>query len=656
MSDVESRDVESQVEALLASGDLPAAAAIVLDAGDAQRAAVLYERACDFESAARAAIVAGEPREAVRLAVLGNDDALCERAVDVLVGAGDDERSRRVATDLVARAYHRHGARIFQAVGDHDHAAEAYERAGLALAATKAFDAAGRPADAARVLEAAIRGGHEEDVDRLRVALGTLYARHGKHQAAVRVLQRLDASSEHRRKALGVLVGSLEALGLRQALADLEGELARRGIDRHAPQPATPSDSGGATMLFGRYRVEREVASTAHARLLLAQDTLRGEPVALKILASKGMGTGRDALARFVREAKALARLRHPSVVPMRAFIEEGPAIVLAWMGGGSLADLLAKEAISPARALEIVRAVLDALAEAHRLGVLHRDIKPANVLFDEGGAARLADFGAAHLAASEATVTVGAIGTAAYMAPEQRAGRAASVQSDLYGVGVMLFEMICGHLPGRGVSTRVSEAHPDLGEPHDALLARLMAPEPDDRPAGALAARRALEALAWSPRRFDRAQATGPSPLAAMEDGERLVPARGAGDAHDSWLGRDVVRRPLDEATLAHAGAFARAGHPSLATVLRTDREAGEIWLEAPRGRPLSQGIALTPMQIESLREALQALHRAGGRHGFVDRDHVFVTETMVLLAFPREVVDGGADDDERLLRELLA
>src|SRR6202040_1575115 len=89
--------------------------------------------------------------------------------------------------------------------------------------------------------------------------------------------------------------------------------------------------------------------------------------------------------------------------------------------------------------------AVLSALGEAHRLGVLHRDVKPANVLFDDAGVARLGDFGVAHLGDLSTTATAGVIGTLAYMSPEQREGRPATAESDVYAVGAILFEMLAG-------------------------------------------------------------------------------------------------------------------------------------------------------------------------------------------------------------------
>jgi serine/threonine-protein kinase len=516
------------------------------------------------------------------------------------------------------------------------------------LLAARAWEKAGQPAKAARVLEAALRAGGDADPDRLRVALGTLYEAHGKHQAAARVLQLVAETSEHRRAALGVLLRTLAALGLRQAIRDLEPELRRRGVDGAAPERVSQPSTDA--MLYGRYRIVREVATTPHARLIEAVDTLNGVPVAVKIMASSARGTGRDALARFVREAQALTRLRHANVVPLYDFVAEGPAMVLAWMRGGSLRDLLDREAMSPARAAEIARAVLDALSQAHRLGILHRDVKPSNLLFDEAGTAKLADFGAAHMATSDATVTVGEIGTVAYMAPEQRRGHAATVASDVYAVGVMLHEMLTGAVPAQSGAIALSAAHPDLDEGHEALLARMLAREPGDRPSSALDVRHAVEALVWSTRVMPRSARV---PVERAVEHERLIEPRRGGDRHDVTLGRDVLLRPLDADSLARASAFARAAHEALPTVLRADR-AGWLWIDAPRGRPLSQGLTLDDAARERLRSALTALHEAGGVHGAVDRDHVFVHAGAAYLAYPPRLASCAPQDDLRALAAL--
>lgn len=625
------------VTKLVAEGDLLGAAARLSEAGAEERASRLYERACAFDRAADAATRAQRWGDAVRLAVLSGQGPLIRRVSSELVAREPKQRVRHVAETLGSRGEHVHAAPLLEAIGDHERAAESYARAGRVQLAAEAYDRAGQPAPAARVLEAAIRSGTDDDPDALRAQLGELYARHGKHRAAVRVLQQVPTSSPVRARAVAVLAGSLEALGLGQARRDLEEELARHRVEARPSQPR--ADQGGHdAVLFGRYEIVREVATTPHARLVEATDKLTGERVALKIMASHARGTGRDALQRFVREARALQQLRHPNVVPLRAFVEEGPAMVLAWMGGGSLRELLDREVISPARAAEVCRAVLDALGEAHRLGILHRDIKPSNLLFDEGGTARLADFGAAHMAESNATVTVGAIGTVAYMSPEQRAGKQASVQSDLYGVGVLLYEMLTGELPPSARPVTVQPHHPDLDATHDRVLNQLVAERPADRFASALDARRAIERAAWATRLAKRT-ITGPlvteaRPTPAADT--RCAPPQRGGDRHDSWLGRDVYVLSL-ERHLPRAAAFARADHPALPTILRADADSQEIWVEVMSGRPLSQGLSLTPAQVDELRSALQTLHRAGGAHGAVDDHHVYVHAGCARLAFPR-------------------
>jgi len=634
----------------VAAGDLEAAAERWLAAGHPGRAVVLLERACLWERAAAAALDAGDPGAALRLAAIaGGSTNIAERAIRVAAELRD---ARRIAADLAGRGHHHHAGRLYEAVEDDLAAAEAFSRAGDVSLAARAYDRAERPAEAARLLEAAIRDAARSDGDPLRIELGALYARHRKYDASVRVLQHL--ASPRPRRGLTLLAHCLKALGLRQALDDLGEELAARGVtEKDVAEAVTKATERTEALLYGRYRTVEEVAVTPHARLMRAVDTVSGDTVAVKVLASQGVGTGRDALARFVREAEALAKLRHPNVVPLHDFIEAGPAMVLAWMPGGSLRDLLDREPFSPARAAEIARGVLDALAEAHRLGILHRDVKPSNLLFDGGGTARLADFGAAHLASSQATVTAGAIGTVAYMAPEQREGRAATVTSDLFAVGVLLHEMLTRRLPsGDPGEIRLSLEHPDLSPAHDALLARFLEPQPGDRFASALEARQAVEALDWSTRVVEQSRrAQGPLPRHSDPQAGRLGPARRRGDAHDLWLERDVQMLAWDE--LARAAAIARIGHPALPTVLRADAQAEQIWVEVPRGRPLSQGLSLPPTERAALAAGLEALHAEGYAHGALDPAHVFLHAGRVSIAYAVSP-DACPEDDRRALDAL--
>jgi serine/threonine-protein kinase len=651
-------ELEARVEALVAVGDLAQAAALALEGGAAARASLLFEQACNYLEAARAAAAAGDLARAVRLAALSGDDALGAELRARLVAELGQDAGRRVALDLSARSHHLQAAALLCDLGDGLAAAQEFERGAAAMSAAECYRAAGRPAEAARVLEAALRGEPRDEADRLRAMLGALYAEHGKHQAAVRVLQQVAPASVFRASILAPLARSLEALGLRQARRDLEPELERQGVDPAAEEPAAAEPASGTT-LYGRYRVLSQVASTPHARLLQAEDLLRGHVVALKLFASQSSGTGRDALERFVREARALSQLRHPTVVPLHDYLAEGPAMVLAWMAGGSLRDLMDREPLSPARAMEITRTLLIALGEAHRLGILHRDIKPSNILFDEAGSARLSDFGAAHMADAEATVTAALIGTVAYMSPEQRMGRAASIGSDLYSAGVLLYEMLTGELPEGEI--RLGDHHPDLQPAHDALVARFIAERPEDRYRDAMVARAELEALPWSTRIVPRARPKRVSerPPAATSEG-RLGPSAhgdrgGFRRLHDRWLERDVLVAVLDDEALALARVFAAADHPAIDPVLRLDSGERELWIAAPLGEPLSHGGGLSPDDVLRVSAALEALHHNGGVHGCIDGDHLYCHAGAVFVAYPTAPApDASAAGDRRALESL--
>jgi serine/threonine protein kinase len=260
-------------------------------------------------------------------------------------------------------------------------------------------------------------------------------------------------------------------------------------------------------------------------------------------------------------------------------------------------------------------------------------------VLFDDAGVARLADFGVAHLGDLSATATAGVIGTLAYMSPEQREGRPATVRSDLYGVGAVLREMLTGERPRLSEASRTlpSAVHRDLDTRHDEAVLRLVAEDAAERPDDAFAARRALLLLPW-PHSVER---PAPRPLPVKKASVRPAPMRldvsPDGEAFDLWIDRPIERVRLDERALTRARVFVRASHPALQLVLRVDRDAGEIWLEKPRGQPLAR--PLTQAERSTLRAAIEALHAAGAAHGRVDRRHVTVDGAGgVILSFARD------------------
>lgn len=630
------------------------------------------EADCDFAGAAREALLAKDPRRAIRLAALGGDDATARQAIEEIVATEQRAKAIGVAGDLSSRGAHRFAAMLYARLDAHEEAAEAFSLANQALDAAEHYERASKPADAARALETALRRNPEHAAARL--ALGALLVRHGRVEQAIKTLQQIDVSAPERWTALPMLARAFEQTGLLDAAREAREEMERLGIAKDTVgQDAHVSPKGrstGAVVLYGRYEVQREIATSAHARLVEAIDRITSERVAVKIFAGLIEGAGRDALQRFEREARALERLRHPNVVPLRQYVPEGPAIVLMYMRGGSLADKMRAGPMAPARAIEIALLVLSALGEAHRLGILHRDVKPANVLFDDAGTAMLSDFGAAHLGDVSSTATAGAIGTYAYMSPEQRIGKSAEITSDIYAVGAMLYELLTGdaaepHRAGWNDIAAPSTKNAELTREHDDVIAKFLADEPAQRPADAFDARRVLSSLRWS----DKVPApwltkTNTVERPQKEEAERLGSPRWLGDGrdmgslrHDDWLDREVLVLPLDEDSLQRARAFARLGHPMLPTVLRVDRSTQQIWV-AP---PLGVALADKPRKVRRdvfvrFVEAIQALGTAGGGHGYVDLQHLYWFAGELQLAWPRKPAYSDASAADLAAVEKLA
>lgn len=625
------------------------------------------EADCDFAGAAREALLAEDPRRAVRLAALAGDDATAREAIEAIAERIMRLKALGVATDLSSRGAHKYAAMLYARLEAHEDAAEAFVLAHQALDAAEHFERAGKPADAAKALETALR--RNPDDAPARLALGALLARHGRIEQAIKALQQIDPSAPERWTALPLLARAFDQTGLHDAAREARDEMQRLGIASDAPpQPPTSrkkeTTSTGAVVLYGRYEVVREIATSAHARLVEAVDRITGERVAVKIFAGLVEGSGRDALQRFEREARALERLRHPNVVPLRQYVPEGPAIVLLYMRGGSLADKMRDAPMAPARAAEIVQLMLSALGEAHRLGILHRDVKPANVLFDDAGTAMLSDFGAAHLGDISSTATAGAIGTYAYMSPEQRIGKPAELTSDIYAVGAMLYELLTGdaaepHRGSWGETLAPSKKNLELTPQHDAIVARFLAEDPLQRPADAFAARREISSLRWP----DKVPATWSSRTNVVEpvrkeETERLGPPRAIGDGrdmaslrHDDWLDREVLVVPLDEEALQRARGFARVGHPMLPTILRIDRAMQQIWIAPPLGVAFVDASQKVRRDVfDRFVQAIRALDAAGGAHGYVDPQHVYGYAGELQLAWPRKPSRGGSNDLEAL------
>lgn len=207
-------------------------------------------------------------------------------------------------------------------------------------------------------------------------------------------------------------------------------------------------DYSGQTM--HNYRLLRQVAKGSQAAVYQALGP-GGRPVAIKIL-SPEYATNAEFMQRFEGEADALNRLgSHPHIANLYDYWrdEYGAVLVLEWIGGGSLRDLLnRKGALSLERTGELVRQLASGLEAAHSVGVIHRDMKPENVLLDEPGNAHIIDFGIARRASARITSAGTMLGSPAYLAPEQLMGEPVTPRADIYSLGVMIYEMLTGRHP----------------------------------------------------------------------------------------------------------------------------------------------------------------------------------------------------------------
>ncbi|MCP4415746.1 MAG: protein kinase, partial [Chloroflexi bacterium] len=201
---------------------------------------------------------------------------------------------------------------------------------------------------------------------------------------------------------------------------------------------------------IGRYKIKREIGRGGMATVYLAHDPRFGRDVAIKVLPRQFT---HDPMfrARFDQEARTIAALDHSTIVPVYDFGEEDsqPYLVMRYMPGGSLSERLEKGLLPLMQVVKILDRVAAALDRAHSMGIIHRDLKPGNILFDQYDDAFLADFGIAKMAEATAALTGSAIiGTPAYMSPEQVRGQKVDGRSDIYTLGVILFELLTGQQP----------------------------------------------------------------------------------------------------------------------------------------------------------------------------------------------------------------
>lgn len=247
---------------------------------------------------------------------------------------------------------------------------------------------------------------------------------------------------------------------------------------------------------IGRYSIQKHLGGGGMSTVYVAYDPHTDTQVAVKVLRT-GLSDDPDMRERFEREAQMLAQLRHPAIMPLLDYGEADGRLyfVMPYMHNGSLQDRLLNGAISFDDALIILRRIALALDVAHGRSIIHRDIKPHNIIFDDDDMAFLADFGIARLVdLNKPQQTVTLVGTPEYMAPEQVVESNISPQTDIYQLGVVLFQMWTGRRPFEGNVHSIMTQHlndapplvetlmPDLPVGCDAVLGKALAKKPEDR------------------------------------------------------------------------------------------------------------------------------------------------------------------------------
>ena len=257
------------------------------------------------------------------------------------------------------------------------------------------------------------------------------------------------------------------------------------------------ADLRAGTVVDSRYEIMHRLGSGGMADVYLAHDTQLGRDVALKVL-HRRFARDTQFVERFKREAQSAASLQHPNVVGIydRGEHEGTYYIAMEYLPGKTLRQALDEEApLDQERAIEHALQILAAAGFAHRNGVVHRDFKPHNVMVGPDGRLKVTDFGIARAGASEMTETGSIMGTAQYLSPEQAQGQPVDAASDIYSIGVMLYEMLTGYVPFSGDSavaialrhvsdppTPLRQVRPDIHPALEAVVMRALQKEPAGR------------------------------------------------------------------------------------------------------------------------------------------------------------------------------
>jgi eukaryotic-like serine/threonine-protein kinase len=347
-------------------------------------------------------------------------------------------------------------------------------------------------------------------------------------------------------------------------------------------------------LISGRYQLDTVLGRGGMATVWRGVDERLGRPVAVKLL---DRATADPAmLQRFDREARTAGGLTHPNIVAVYDVgTDHGvPYLVMELIDGTSVAALLASGALPLDQAVDLARQICDALAMTHARGVVHRDIKPANILLNTTGTVKVCDFGIARLTHQQQTDPTAphlAIGTSAYMAPEQASGAAVDARTDLYALGCVLYAMLTGRPPFIGdnpltvlwqhqhqPAPAVAALRPDTPADLDVLIARLLAKNPSDRPDTAAEVRDRLTARAES-----ETAAAPPTRAVPVVSGTMTLPVVENGEAPPAPVGGRFRLGPAGIAAVVLGAILAALTVALLIASQRPGADAGSTAADSP-------------------------------------------------------------------------
>ncbi|WP_420642506.1 protein kinase domain-containing protein [Candidatus Leptofilum sp.] len=341
---------------------------------------------------------------------------------------------------------------------------------------------------------------------------------------------------------------------------------------------------------YGRYQIESELGRGGMANVYLAHDPRFGRKVALKVM-SRALQDDPTFRGRFEREARIIATLEHPAIVPVYDYgeVDGQPFLVMRYMPGGTLAERIIAQPFSLATAVPIIQRLAGALDHAHQQGIIHRDLKPGNILFDQYENAFLTDFGIVKLAAGSSTDLTGSgvIGTPAYMSPEQIHGeQSLDGRSDIYTLGIILFEMLTGRKPYRADTPvkqmmahvlnpipYIREIKPELPDAFEQVMQRVLAKERNLRFATAEELTQAISQTlsGLSPPPVTESSPPDSKSTAELEDAPTISmePPASVAQAMPTIVAERVVDLPPAEEALAPKRPFRWLGFGLLGVLL---------------------------------------------------------------------------------------